>query len=86
MVNDAQPDARIYVLAGGTTRFRVGTVTGLGRDTFRIPHSHRLVFYVDFIGGHRGWVVEAFPTMGEWACVELRINPLVSTSYVMACS
>lgn len=56
--NRAYMDMNIYVVEGGTSRRRLGTVTAASRATFVIPHSvvgngRELMFLADPIGGTR---------------------------------
>ena len=82
--NDNWMDVVVYVV-NGSAKARVGTVTGLGRATFRLKasvistNSARLL--IDPIGASRGYLTEAIAVMPGQR-IELRVGSQLSMSTV----
>jgi hypothetical protein len=84
--NDSWLDGVVY-LVNGSARVRLGTVTGLGHQTFRIKgglissNSARLL--VDPIGASRGYLTDAITVMPGQR-IELKVGSSLSFSSVSA--
>ncbi|MEX2526525.1 MAG: hypothetical protein WEA09_02710, partial [Gemmatimonadota bacterium] len=86
VVNRGWQDATIYSVRG-TTRIRMGMVSGLSNREFAIPTDaleggHTLVLFADPVGGFEGYRSPA-TTVSQGDRVELWLQPILAQSSVL---